>query len=224
MRITLVRHGQSESNIGVHDHSAAGDHKVSLTELGHLQAESAGRRLSAVLSNALNGKTLIYCSPYLRTRQTLEGLLRGAEVSQQVRVFEDPRLREIEHGYGDPADQQSLRPIHGYFYYRYAGGESPADCSDRISNFLESMMRQVNRKNPDDVVIVTHGLAIRCFVMRYLHLTVEEFESLDNPDNCDIITIDLKLNVVEPMFSCGRWAVEGLRLRKPAVKVEPVAA
>lgn len=214
MRISLVRHGESESNIGIHDHSAAGDHKVCLTVSGMTQARRAGFLLQEELQAAEDDRTLIYCSPYRRTRQTLEHMLLGGDVSKPPRVFEDTRLREIERGYGDSEEQQALRPIHGYFYYRYAGGESPADCSDRISNFLESMMRQVARKKPDNVVIVTHGLSIRCFVMRFLHLTVEQFESLDNPDNCDIITIDLKENIETPVFTSGRWAVEGIKLRE----------
>jgi broad specificity phosphatase PhoE len=214
MRITLVRHGQSEGNTGVHDYSAKGDHKVVLTDMGHMQAEHAGRRLKYILEGSLEGKTLIYCSPYTRTRQTLDGLLRGADLVERPRVFEDPRLRETEHGYTSAADQKHLRAIHGWFYYRFRDGESPADCYDRISTFLESLMRQAERKSPEDVVIVTHGLAIRCFVMRFLHLTVEEFESLDNPDNCDIITIDLKEHIKDPMFTSGRWGVEGLKLRE----------
>ncbi|WJJ55020.1 histidine phosphatase family protein [Xanthomonas phage RTH11] len=213
MRISLVRHGQSESNIGIHDHSAAGDHKVNLTGTGMTQARGAGYLLQEELQATEEGHTLIYCSPYRRTRQTLEQMLLGGEVRQLPRVFEDARLREIERGYGNSEEQQALRKIHGWFYYRYAGGESPADCFDRISSFLESMMRQVERKKPDDVVIVTHGLAIRCFIMRFMHLTVEQFESLDNPDNCDIITIDLKENIEAPVFVSGRWAVEGIRLR-----------
>lgn len=218
MRITLVRHGESEGNTGVHDYSAVGDHKVVLTERGHRQAEAAGQKLRLTLGGAFAGKTLIYRSPYTRTRQTLDGLFRGAGIGEHPRVFEDPRLRETEHGYTSAADQKHLRAIHGWFYYRYRGGESPADCSDRISSFLESMMRQVQRKNPDNVVIVTHGLSIRCFVMRFLHLTVEQFESLANPDNCDIITIDLKEDLpAAPVFTSGRWGVVGIKLRESEI-------
>lgn len=39
------------------------------------------------------------------------------------------------------ATQSELLKIHGWFYYRFRGGESPADCYDRASSFLESMMR-----------------------------------------------------------------------------------
>lgn len=220
MRITLVRHGQSEGNTGIHDYAAVGDHKIVLTELGHIQAIQAGVDLSYRLHGGEDGEPLIYCSPYTRTRQTLEGLFQGAGVSPYPRVFEDPRLRETEHGYTDATDQKPLREIHGWFYYRYAGGESPADCSDRISSFLESMMRQVQRKKPREVIIVTHGLAMRCFVMRFMHLTVEQFESLANPLNCAAITIAPKAYIREAMFVSGRWAVEGIKLRAPEEAID----
>lgn len=50
----------------------------------------------------------------------------------------------------------------------------------------------------------THGLAIRCFVMRFFHLTVEQFESMMNPKNCDVITIGARHAVSEPVFMNGR--------------------
>ncbi len=213
MRIALVRHGQSKANIGDWDYNVSGDHKVPLTDQGRQQAQQVGRTLCDLLAHG-EQPSLVYCSPYERTRQTLYEMYAGNGLSiTNARIFEDARLREIERGYGNSEEQQELRPIHGYFYYRYAGGESPADCFDRTCTFLESMMRQVERKNAKDVVIVTHGLTIRCFVMRFLHLSVEQFESLDNPDNCDIITLAPKHTLDAPVFTSGRWGVEGIRLR-----------
>jgi broad specificity phosphatase PhoE len=215
MRISLVRHGESEGNTGVHDYSAAGDHMVQLTEKGRNQASGAGWRLHAEIYYVdPQPPPLVYCSPYTRTRQTLEEMFKATRVSMSPpRVYEDARLREVDHGYDSVEEQEAMRSVHGYFYYRYKGGESPADCFDRMSTFLESMMRQVERKKPKNVIIVTHGLAIRCFVMRFMHLTVEQFESLANPKNCDIVTIDLRDRIGPAMFLSGRWAVTGLRLR-----------
>ena len=130
-----------------------------------------------------------------------------------MRVYEDPRLREVEHGYDEVAAQEDLRKVHGWFYYRFRGGESPADCYDRTSNFLESMMRQAERKDTDHVLIVTHGLTIRCFVMRFLHLTVEQFDALANPPNCAIVTVAARTALASPQFSSGHWGVEGLAIR-----------
>lgn len=209
MRIHLVRHGESEGNVKNWDYSVAGDHKVRLTQRGIEQARQAGEQLGKELLD----RSLIYCSPFMRTRETLQGIFEGAGVTEPLRVYEDSRLRETDAGYADYEAQKENRKVHGHYFYRFNGGESPADCSDRISSFLESMMRQVERKGNRDIVIVSHGLAIRCFAMRFLHMRVEEFEALANPHNCDIVTIGLFDTLDNPQFRSGRWAAQGLRLR-----------
>jgi broad specificity phosphatase PhoE len=211
--IKLLRHGESTSNTGEVDPAQVGDHTIRLTARGRRQARAAGKRIGA---DFIEG-ALIYSSPYMRTRQTRHGAFIGASLDpDEIRVYEDPRLREMEVGYVKPQEQTPLRLRHGWFYYRFDGGESPADCFGRISTFLESMMRQVKRKKAKRVLIVAHGLVIRAFVMRFLHLTVEEFESLENPDNCEVITIAHKKTLANPQFISGKWGVEGVRLRTTA--------
>jgi broad specificity phosphatase PhoE len=221
MIIKLVRHGESLANTGEMSPEHVGDHRIPLSRRGRGQARAAG---SALTARFIAG-ALVYTSPYLRARQTLAALIAGTGLSEAVArrltVYEDPRLREVEHGYGNVDDQQALRRVHGWFYYRYAGGESPADCYDRTSTFLEGMLRQVERKRTSNVLIVTHGLTIRCFVMRFLHLTVEQFETLANPANCDIITLAWKASAPAPQFVRGRWGVWGLRLRDPGDERRP---
>jgi broad specificity phosphatase PhoE len=183
---------------------------VALSPRGREQARRAG----ATLGVEWLSEALIYCSPYRRTRETLDGLLDGAGLARdRVRVYEDPRLREVEHGYGDVEAQEKYRKTHGWFYYRFKGGESPADCFDRTSAFLESMMRQIERRKSTRVLIVTHGLTLRCFVMRFLHLTIEQFDTMANPGNAEIVTIGPRKKVDTPSFTSGSWAVSGLRKR-----------
>lgn len=208
--IQLVRHGESMGNVGQVKSAEIGDHTIELTSRGHQQAREAGARMGPEFLR----QALIYCSPFRRARQTLEGLLDGAQVPRDsVRVFEDPRLREVEHGYSDVDDQEELRQTHGWFYYRFSGGESPADCYDRSSSFLESLMRQVERKKASKAVVVTHSLTIRCFVMRFLHLTVEQFDSMSGIGNCKVITLAAKTDLTDPVFTSGKWGVVGLKAR-----------
>jgi broad specificity phosphatase PhoE len=215
LTIKLVRHGESEANTGKVTSQDIGDHEISLSERGHEQAHVMGRALGR---DFLSG-ALVYCSPYRRTRQTLASLIdgasavAGADLRPDIKIYEDPRLREVEHGYDPVPPQEDLRRRHGWFYYRFRGGESPADCYDRISSFLESMMRGAERKQTDRILIVTHGLMIRCFVMRFLHLSVEDFDALANPDNCAIVTLADKTTMEKPLFTSGRWGVDGLSLR-----------
>ncbi len=219
MQIKLVRHDWSKQNTGEEDAVVVGDPNISLSEK-KINSPEAAKLLGADYLR----QALMYCSPYRRTRQTKTRILTACGIAEgEVRVLEDPRLREVEHGYENTvADQEKLREVHGWFFYRFEGGESPADCYDRLCTFIESMHRQARRmkrrspggKRPN-IVIFTHGLTMRCFVMRYLHLTVEQFESIHNPKNCDIITIGKIKHLKEkPQFTSGKWGVTGLRFRK----------
>jgi broad specificity phosphatase PhoE len=210
MMIKLIRHGESLSNTGEVKQHEVGDAGIDLSESGRKQAFDAGKKIGTDFVKS----ALVYCSPYRRTRETCTEIIRSAGLLGTVKVYEDPRLREVERGYVDGDLQHEARKIHGWFYYRHSGGESPADCYDRTSAFLESLMRQAERKNTKSAMIITHGMTIRCFVMRYLHLTVEQFEMMANPSNCDIITIALSEQLSSPVFTCGRWGVEGINLRK----------
>lgn len=75
------------------------------------------------------------------------------------------------------------RDAVGRFWYRVPGGESGADVFDRVTSFLQTLYREIDSMRPtnevlENVVIVSHGLAIRLFCMRYLHWTTEEFEQV----------------------------------------------
>jgi broad specificity phosphatase PhoE len=206
--IKLIRHGESEANIGNVNPQVSGDYDISLTEHGHEMAKKAGEELGADFINS----ALIYRSPYKRTDETLQSLIKGSGADiDHIHTCQDPRLREVDFGYGDVKSQQKHRRVHGWFYYRYEGGESPADCYDRTCSFLESMMRHIERKKQNKVLIVTHGLTIRCFVMRFLYLNIDQFDKMKNPENCDVITIRKKELLKTIQFSAGYWGVDGLR-------------
>src|SRR3954470_16022687 len=135
LTIKLVRHGESLANVGLVNTWEVGDHSIELTPKGREQARQAG---AAIGSGFLSG-AIAYSSPFRRARQTLDDLLAGAGLDRSgVRYYEDPRLREVDHGYVSIIAQRAMQTKFGPFYYRFDGGESPADCYDRTSGFLES--------------------------------------------------------------------------------------
>src|SRR5262245_9266875 len=120
MIIKLVRHGESEANVADPSRPSEADYLVPLTPRGVEQARQAGHALGR---SFLEG-CLIYTSPFVRARQTLTGILAGAGLEPgAVASWEDPRLREVDHGYADVPSQHRMVAIHGHFYYRYHGGE-----------------------------------------------------------------------------------------------------
>ncbi|EWT00781.1 phosphoglycerate mutase [Intrasporangium oryzae NRRL B-24470] len=187
-RIILVRHGESEGNVDDTVYERIPDHRVGLTPRGYEQARRTGEALRGILA----GESVdVYASPYLRARETLEALALPVAPGD-VRV--EPRLREQDWAnFQDPADiaeQRAARDRYGHFFYRFKDGESGSDVYDRVSTFLESMFRNFDSPAaPRNVVIVTHGLTMRLFCMRWFHWSVEYFESLDNPDNAEPVVL-----------------------------------
>lgn len=192
-RIILVRHGESQGNIDPDHYECTPDYALHLTDEGRLQARQAGGQIADLI-----GKKPVraYISPWYRTRQTYEGIssVLGDRVS---RVLEDPRIREQEWGHLRAADEmQELvteRISFSPFYYRLPDGESGADVYDRVSTFLETLHRDFSKPDfPDNALIVTHGMTLRIFLMRWFHWTVEYFERVYNPKNGEVFVMELQ--------------------------------
>jgi broad specificity phosphatase PhoE len=56
---------------------------------------------------------------------------------------------------------------------------------------METLYRDFNKlEYPQNTLIVTHGMTLRVFLMRWFHWTVEEFENIRNPHNCQIVVMN----------------------------------
>jgi len=188
--IFLVRHGESVGNVDKNIYETTPDWKVPLTEKGITQAQAAAEKLYSDLHGI---SVAFYISPWLRAQQTSK-IIRDTLEDKKViisKYHEDPRLRE--QGWGNYGNISELREIdkerdsYGTFFYRIKNGESGADVFDRISSFFGTLHRDFEKRDfPNNVIIVSHGIAIRVFLMRWFHWTVEEFELLRNPKNGQI--------------------------------------
>ncbi|CAK7235264.1 hypothetical protein SCUCBS95973_009211 [Sporothrix curviconia] len=198
--IILIRHGQSEGNKNRDIHQTVPDHRVRLTNEGWQQAYDAGRRLRTLLR--ADDTVQFFTSPYRRTRETTEGILQtltsdNPEPSpfkrNNIKVYEEPRLREQDFGNFQPcsAEMERMwqeRADYGHFFYRIPNGESAADAYDRVSGFNESLWRQFGEDDfPSVCVLVTHGLMSRVFLMKWYHFSVEYFEDLRNVNHCEFL-------------------------------------
>jgi broad specificity phosphatase PhoE len=191
----LIRHGESEGNRDKSVNQHIPNHKVELTTRGHEQARAAGVRLQKLLKE--DDSVLFYTSPYARTRQTLQGLLETvSESGIPYKVHEEPRMREQDFGnFQSEAEEMEKvwteRAHYGHFFYRIPLGESAADVYDRCSGFNETLFRQfASDKFPSVLVLVTHGIWARVFLMKWYRWTYEEFESLKNLPHCQFVIME----------------------------------
>eukprot|EP00762_Andalucia_godoyi_P001082 ANDGO_01985.mRNA.1 Phosphoglycerate mutase-like protein AT74H len=192
-RIVLIRHGESAGNLNPEAYGCTPDWKIPLTEKGHQQAIEAGRFIKSVVGEE---KVFFYVSPYVRAFETFLDCAKSLS-EKQFAWREEPRLRELEWGnFANSAVQESCqrdRLVVGKFFYRFPNGESGADVFDRVSVFLETLFRSFNKdmwNKAENYILVSHGLLIRLFLMRYFHLTVSEFESMENLHNCQMVVLE----------------------------------
>jgi broad specificity phosphatase PhoE len=218
-RIFIVRHGQSQGNVDKEIYKNVPDYALQLTDLGHKQSEEAGKKTNHIITDISYRLPLAgnhyytpsvqyYVSPFWRTRQTYLGIKKYLTPSVE-KYYEDPRLREQEwssklreDGFMHEAEDE--RDSYGHFYYRFDGGESCADVFDRVSDFMNTMHRDFQKQDfPRNVIIVSHGMTMRLFLMRWFHVPVEEFEVWANPKNAELLILerqaDEKYNLVTPM-------------------------
>jgi broad specificity phosphatase PhoE len=183
MNLYCVRHGQSEGNINPEAYYQMPEWKIPLTAEGKKQAENVGKNLSDIDS------FYMISSPYVRARET------ATIIKKQIKTIysyyqESPLI--IERAWGnlrDEVNQFKTREERNHlfdFYRRPTGGESFADVYQRAFVFLEYLKNNFN--DPKDTIIVSHGEFLKVLLMIIDGNTVEEFNDLPNPKNCQIIT------------------------------------
>lgn len=201
--IFLIRHGESIGNIDNTVYSHTPDWKIPLTDVGLEQATEAGKKLALLIHQRYGrDKFIFYTSPWYRARQTTQCIRTALEniySNSSAEVKEDPRIREQEWGnyqeYHVIQEVKKDRKKYGTFFYRFHEGESGADVFDRVATFIGTMHRDFEKNDfPSNVIIVSHGLAIKAFLMKWFKWSVEDFDNYDTPDNCSIIQMDLQEN------------------------------
>lgn len=202
--IILIRHAQSEANANKDTLKTIPDYRLAITEQGKLQVKELVQNLKNAGLLSLPFSRKVYVSPFKRTRQTFQEFINNYPLDglAHIRDYldnrqEDPLIREQEwgqklgeEGYNYSTEKERLE--YGIFYYRYPNGESGADVYQRVCLFL-------NQLQGDNVYIFTHGFTMKILLMKLLHLSVEEMESLATPRNCEYhhLKFDDELNRYE---------------------------
>lgn len=153
MRLLLIRHGQTPSNVaGALDTARPG---ARLTVLGRAQAAAIPKMLS---DEQVDG---LYASVLTRTQLTGEPLATARELELQVREgLEEISAGNLEMRSDGDAVQAYVdagwRWVHGDLAHATPGGESGHDFFDRYDAAIAEIA-----KAHTTAVVVSHGAAIR---------------------------------------------------------------
>ena len=224
-RIDLIRHGESEDNPdrgqvvsrldGTLDKSRgkvlSGWNSASLTLRGVSQAVKAGENLRAQDSSdaaPLKDALWLY-SPLLRTRQTLSGVLVGAQLADTSGLRSRPETRLFERSAGEltsltwdeaaalwPEMQKGRNAaVFNQAQAGYPRGESLADVYRRASAALDEAMQHEKR-----IVVVSHELTIKTLLSHLLRNRIDDEAFAYKVDNARPITLERRN---------GAWVVRG---------------
>ena len=183
MKLYLIRHGESETNLAGH---YTGWAQVNLTPKGIKDAEGIRPILEGIKFDK------IYSSDLIRAIKTAETAIPGC-------VYETtPLLREIDlgslaHKPFFPADAPERKQMANGF--KFFGGESNDEFHARAAEFLE----KVKALDCDTVAAFTHAGILR----RALSIVFSENANTNNfvCSNCCIVILELKN---------GKWMLSGL--------------
>ncbi|WP_066319928.1 histidine phosphatase family protein [Bacillus sp. FJAT-29814] len=193
MNLYVIRHGESQHNVDRTVMAHTHDSQHSLTELGFKQAAITAEFMKPLL----NEKTVLYSSPYLRTKQTAAAI--RALLPEQVPFFENPLIREWE--LGNLYDFNNRTPeakkeykAAGQFYFRFQNGESLADVYLRATMFMNTVVDRLKKQERyENIVVVTHAAFMHMLLAFLMNTPVEDLLDFKPIENAAV----LKINEVE---------------------------
>ncbi|MFE0150736.1 histidine phosphatase family protein [Nonomuraea sp. NPDC059007] len=171
VRIIAVRHGQSEANLAYERARERplvyerGDQEVTLTDLGRRQAAAVGHVLAALPE--AEAPEVVWCSPYLRARDTWVHAQRAWGVGTTLPLTVDKRLRDREMGALAPFNRAAVAErfpeeaarflSEGEYAFRPPGGESFGDVVVRLRAFVGDLRATARGRR---VLIVAHDAVV----------------------------------------------------------------
>lgn len=213
MHIIVARHGQSEGNRKEEFYASKGDPHIELTREGWQQVIGSGQYLDSYLrAHKIAPPQKIWVSPFMRTRQTLRGMIEGfRRAGSYINPFktpiqEDPRLVEQTYGampymkYSKGMLNRAVSKLiiafskasydHSPYMSVTPMGESPSDLVKRLDSFVSRLHQEQTEHGTDNVLIVAHGAVIKGLMMHLCDLPMDAWKNLDTPHNGDLFIFD----------------------------------
>ena len=175
MKIYMVRHGQTDSNVA----------KKIMGQRIDESLNQEGRRQAHELSDSLKGTAfdVIFSSPLKRVLETAKVVAEG----RTAKILTRDELKERDFGSLSGKTQQEAAEILGItvekmraadyeqkFDYRPFGGESAAEVRTRFLKFIEEVKRDYAGKR---VLVVTHAGISRLAHLLFRESAVEHIKN-----------------------------------------------
>jgi broad specificity phosphatase PhoE len=202
--LIATRHGESTANVEFQLAAETGaltvpitcrDADIPLSLHGRAQARALGHWWAGLPS--ADRPRSVWCSPYVRTAETIRIALAQASglgaVPVGLQVRHDERLRDRELGILEMLTREAIEKEHpveaarrrkmGELYYRPPGGESFLDVAQRVRGCLRDICDEEAGR---PVLLVAHDCTV--LMIRYIldRLSEPQLLELDVVRNCSV--------------------------------------
>lgn len=150
--LIFVRHSDDSSK-NAHRHDGA------ITSRGKRRAQKVAKKMVSRYGKP----DRIYCSPFQRTRETMENMLIGANLEQRPSIVMDPRLSRYFSS-KEKADPSIFTKTEDYGVPIY---ESWRDFNNRVRNFLKELEDKQLFDEGVVIWVITHALVYKRCAYRY---------------------------------------------------------
>jgi broad specificity phosphatase PhoE len=197
MWIYLTRHAETEGNIS----RIVQTPNTPLTPRGTRQAEALANRYSQ-----LNIQSII-CSDYLRTQDSA----KPTHERLSCRLYLEPLLRE--RNFGDLRGKRYSEIDAEFFAKNYSppNGESYPEFVIRVKKAWQSILdfckERADSSHAGDVMVMTHGLVVRCILTEILRRPQHELDTIDVQNTC--VTKINSTNINDVPLICDLGHLQG---------------
>ncbi len=191
-KIFLVRHGETDHN---NEKRIQGTIDVPLNETGKHQAKETAEKLKNTKID------YIVCSPLKRTEETAKIIQK--EIGGEIIL--DAAFRERAYGEAEGmlvSELEEKWPNNWNYEWKFPGGESFTEVEDRVFAAFEKITNKYKGKN---ILIVSHGNALRMLLKRLRNISGKEALSRDPIKNAEVIAID---HSSKNCSNCGKHLFE----------------
>lgn len=192
-KIIVMRHAESIEDVDKTVYAHTPDLEITLSPRGEKQSVDVSNKLAGIIGR---GKIHFFISPGVRLRQTYE--LATSLFPPTIEHSFTVETLILKQFWGD-VTVENRREIEieryqeGVLVYRFPNGESGPQLVERFRLFVDNLRQDFRKEDfPENIGILTHGFEMRVFLMVWFGWSIEFFENLANPRNCETATLSLK--------------------------------
>jgi probable phosphoglycerate mutase len=172
IELYFLRHAETDFN--AHNKFIGGrSNHIPLSELGDQQAKQVGENFR---ENEIKFEK-VYCSPAVRTKETLQIILNETSLSDNPIEYSDD-LQELSQGEWEGRLREEiytperLAEINSnQWLFKAPGGESQKEVEERMLHFIEHNI--LNQYSTGKFLIIGHGIAFKCLLRGILEITTQ---------------------------------------------------